>query len=619
MNKQQLNHMENELVSSILQIPVEIDGFNHIIFNILNLIQFIDNAVCYSGLLDSKVQDLFKNKLLETIHKVELFIKEMIKKENLVHIMTNYCDNYRIFQNIIDELNEIMYNISLPATTSMNLQSSELDWQSMKFMMLSLQYFLNDERYDELDKFLNNMNKMLEYTNQNIPNLKPLPLLPYSDFYVSTIAPMIPIEKALLTDKKSIDKSEQMLENAHNLPLGQSFHMIYRGSMVCIRKLAPSDFLQGVYGIREASLLMRVSSEITQNSPYLSPILGMTVDRIDNSSVYFLSQLAPYGALSSLLLPIESTPNYQLITMTPKMKLSIMLDIASGVNHLHTYGIVHGRIKASNILLFEGYRAKLSDFGYNEYLTNNSRINLKGMHGFRWSPPEIVLQENQLELDSNAYKIANNGKVKTSSSSDFTQNSIKYLSVKCPYKLFATSDLYSLGLVGLCLLTQKLPFSNVLWEEGVKNQLLKGVTPSLPSVYNDKDELKSLEQFITPCLNNEPVLRTSISEILEIARMAYYNSQRMVILQESNNRINDYNLVKSDIEEISKKIKDFTQQVVRGKALINKKMAELPSVYNPIQKKEKENEILKLKEKLLKDEKELIGLQEDLHGAESDL
>ena len=50
-----------------------------------------------------------------------------------------------------------------------------------------------------------------------------------------------------------------------------------------------------------------------------------------------------------------------------RTRLDICKGIATGLNSLHQYSvykIVHGNLKASNILLDKHYKPKLSDFGF---------------------------------------------------------------------------------------------------------------------------------------------------------------------------------------------------------------------------------------------------------------
>jgi serine/threonine protein kinase len=80
-------------------------------------------------------------------------------------------------------------------------------------------------------------------------------------------------------------------------------------------------------------------------------------------------EYAPCGTLYDLL-HAESHSSIQRPSLTARVQM--LYDIAAAVQHLHLHRIVHGDIKSSNVLVFEGSRVKICDFGL--AAVNNSKI-----------------------------------------------------------------------------------------------------------------------------------------------------------------------------------------------------------------------------------------------------
>ncbi|KAH8103273.1 kinase-like domain-containing protein, partial [Cristinia sonorae] len=66
-------------------------------------------------------------------------------------------------------------------------------------------------------------------------------------------------------------------------------------------------------------------------------------------------------------------------------------DVALGMEHLHSLGIVHGALHGTNILISEEGRAQLTDIGMAtiaQAVAHN--LNLPGCGGNRWTAPELI-------------------------------------------------------------------------------------------------------------------------------------------------------------------------------------------------------------------------------------
>ena len=73
-------------------------------------------------------------------------------------------------------------------------------------------------------------------------------------------------------------------------------------------------------------------------------------------------------------------------------KLSILRDVATGINFLHQCSIAHGDVKSENVLLFQDSRgeiaAKISDFGF-AILGDQGYFNFLPRGTLLWSAPEV--------------------------------------------------------------------------------------------------------------------------------------------------------------------------------------------------------------------------------------
>lgn len=83
-------------------------------------------------------------------------------------------------------------------------------------------------------------------------------------------------------------------------------------------------------------------------------------------TIGILYPVAPFGCLMNFLqspapglLPKGSKD----VSVPSRVKLSIMLDVCQGLEFLHEHGVVHGRLHTRNVVICDGFRAKLTDFG----------------------------------------------------------------------------------------------------------------------------------------------------------------------------------------------------------------------------------------------------------------
>ncbi|KAJ6236625.1 serine/threonine-protein kinase tnni3k-related [Anaeramoeba flamelloides] len=80
--------------------------------------------------------------------------------------------------------------------------------------------------------------------------------------------------------------------------------------------------------------------------------------------------------------------------VTKKKKKDISMDIALGIQYLHSYDLIHRDLKTPNILLDDKNRAKLTDFGLTKAVDTSNNVNMNTVVGTpRWMAPELLRGE----------------------------------------------------------------------------------------------------------------------------------------------------------------------------------------------------------------------------------
>mmetsp|Transcript_62931 Transcript_62931/g.153219 ORF Transcript_62931/g.153219 Transcript_62931/m.153219 type:complete len:389 (-) Transcript_62931:854-2020(-) len=87
----------------------------------------------------------------------------------------------------------------------------------------------------------------------------------------------------------------------------------------------------------------------------------------------------------------------QTFHMDAGMLLPILRDISQGCRFLHAADLVHGDLKAANVLVDNKFRAKLADFGLSQ------KKNLGGTGTPFWMAPELLRQETSNTSESDVY------------------------------------------------------------------------------------------------------------------------------------------------------------------------------------------------------------------------
>ncbi|KAH0831350.1 hypothetical protein J3R83DRAFT_14012 [Lanmaoa asiatica] len=172
--------------------------------------------------------------------------------------------------------------------------------------------------------------------------------------------------------------------------------------------------------------------------------------------------------------------------------LTLLNDVASGIQYLHSRSVVHGDLSGSNVLIGKNGKAHISDFGLSTLLTDLSgsmfATSSRARGTPRWTAPELFnphVSQDKKDDQSNGGPTLH-------------------------------GDVYSFGCVMLQILTGKVPY-HYLTNYQVMGALLSGTTPTRPSCDLVTDRQWT---FIQRCWStvDGPQSRPSSEEILDFTK-----------------------------------------------------------------------------------------------------
>ncbi|KAJ7913692.1 kinase-like domain-containing protein [Mycena leptocephala] len=161
--------------------------------------------------------------------------------------------------------------------------------------------------------------------------------------------------------------------------------------------------------------------------------------------------------------------------------LSLILDVALGLEHLHAEGVVHGDLKGDNLFITPSRRACIADFGLCSIITSMSSIRF------------------------------------TNSSKRTQGGTIRYQAPELHRGGYNTqcSDIYGFACVVYELLTGTAPFPELYTDGAVIIAVLEGHRPSRLAACSGTPSLYGLWNLLENCWQQQPELRPTAAQILE--------------------------------------------------------------------------------------------------------
>ncbi|KAG8868729.1 hypothetical protein FRB97_001959, partial [Tulasnella sp. 331] len=159
--------------------------------------------------------------------------------------------------------------------------------------------------------------------------------------------------------------------------------------------------------------------------------------------------------------------------------------IALGLAYLHALDVIHGDLKAANILLDDALRPKICDFGMSKVLHTEyeaTSAGLKGGGSWRWKSPEMM----------------EDGSVKTTA-----------------------SDVYAFGITIAEVLSAELPFSRHRSPFTIARAVTKGDRPLPIPISREGHSFEDLWNTARSCWASDPTVRPPAARIADVLARGY--------------------------------------------------------------------------------------------------
>lgn len=193
------------------------------------------------------------------------------------------------------------------------------------------------------------------------------------------------------------------LENSTTISRLLDAEQEIRTSLASRKVVAKRINISSASGVTDEQQLAAITNEVRilsnktlNQGNYFVELVCVTWDSIPRQGRFWprlLLEAADYGNLQEFL-----TLNTD--THTWNTKLSLALDVLTGLHMLHLHKIVHGDLKLENVLVFAEqddhplgvkYRAKLCDFGFSIIMTDYESTTFSAKLGTPpWNAPELA-------------------------------------------------------------------------------------------------------------------------------------------------------------------------------------------------------------------------------------
>ncbi|PKI66272.1 hypothetical protein CRG98_013353, partial [Punica granatum] len=325
------------------------------------------------------------------------------------------------------------------------------------------------------------------------------------------------LSEAIKERRKEESKNENrlgdfMLKKLNGSPSGTNDAMLSSSSVLIgsrdyqvRRRLGGGSQFKEIQWLGESFLMRHLIAEIEPLKPEIRTLLSLSHPNIlqylcgfcddERKECFLVMELVSKDLWTHI--KESSSPRRRSPPSIPLI-VDIMLQIARGMEYLHSNGIFHGDLNPKNVLLksrssLEGYfHVKVSGFGLSSVKDKNtcsspSHDTTNLINPFIWYAPEVLAEEEK-------------------------QGSISSSSSKTKYS--EKADVYSFSMICFELLTGKVPFEDGhLQGDTMARNIIAGERPLFPFA-----SPKFLVNLTKKCWATDPASRPSFSSICRILR-----------------------------------------------------------------------------------------------------
>ncbi|KAF9645010.1 kinase-like protein [Thelephora ganbajun] len=233
------------------------------------------------------------------------------------------------------------------------------------------------------------------------------------------------------------------------------------GKRVCIKVLRISlnddEFLTKSF-YKEAVVWKRL------RHPNVVPFLGVA-----HKPLQFVSEWMPNGTITRY---VRDNPGAD--------RINLLLDVAEGLNYLHTSYTIHGDLKGPNIIVNHDGHACLTDFGLASISHGINSIRVTHAHGHtpRWTAPEILKGAEEITREA---------------------------------------DIFSFGMVVIEVFTGRHPFNDSI-ATSVTFKIMDGERPARPQGTQELGLVDPVWGMTVNCWQQEPTHRPIMAAVVGFLR-----------------------------------------------------------------------------------------------------